>query len=308
MKKVFRFIIRIIILVILLGAITAYLDYTRMSSGDLPIFNINDYNNTTKIQTFKGLFYTAKRKVRVNINESLIDSNSISFKIFSYKLAIPKQFKEETYDYQLEAQETDNCQEPAKVYYVSENIKIYTYCLDYIKVKDNKTTDLDISLTNNEKLLDDILSKLNYLGLNPNSNVSLFQSDDNFSSNLKVYQCHNEEINDIYIGSSNMEYQLDYCTLKDDDFNYLAKVEEELPTDFVETKDEYDLLYEDDNNKYEIEKGKIDYIYLVSKEHRGIPEKKISLREIIDNEIMTIEELQKKGLNIKITKKEETIE
>ena len=65
LKKIRNF----LIIFTLFGVLTAGLDYLRMNSGLAPIFNISKFNEKTRIQSYRGLFYQASRKVKVSTNE-----------------------------------------------------------------------------------------------------------------------------------------------------------------------------------------------------------------------------------------------
>ena len=136
MKTVFKVIRNIIIIVFLIGIVTALIDYARMYGGDMPIFCTKSYNQKTKIQKFRGLFYESQRKIRANINESLVDSTKIKYKIFMFKLDIPRQFREETFEFNLDVSPSEECSESSKLYYADLDVKVYTYCLDDIGVKE----------------------------------------------------------------------------------------------------------------------------------------------------------------------------
>ena len=58
----------LLVIVIVLGFLTAGVDYARMNAGDAPIFNIKSYDQTTNIQTYRGLFYVAERKVKASVD------------------------------------------------------------------------------------------------------------------------------------------------------------------------------------------------------------------------------------------------
>lgn len=89
LKKIRNF----LIIFTLFGVLTAGLDYLRMNSGLAPIFNISKFDEKTRIQSYRGLFYQASRKVKVSTNESLVDSSNIEYTVLNQKINVPKQFK-----------------------------------------------------------------------------------------------------------------------------------------------------------------------------------------------------------------------
>ena len=95
LKKIRNF----LILFTLFGVLTAGLDYLRMHSGLAPIFNISKFDEKTRIQSYRGLFYQASRKVKVSTNESLVDSSNIEYTVLNQKINVPKQFKKQERDF-----------------------------------------------------------------------------------------------------------------------------------------------------------------------------------------------------------------
>ena len=76
----------VLVIIIMLGFLSAGIDYVRMNSGDVPIFNISSYDQTSNIETFRGLFYIAQRKVKASVNEPLVDSSDMQYKILIFDL------------------------------------------------------------------------------------------------------------------------------------------------------------------------------------------------------------------------------
>ena len=286
MKKLIKSIRNSILIIILVCFAMAGIDYLRMNNNELPVFNISFYNTKNRTQGFKGIFYTASRKVRANPNESLYESSKVKFKLLWFDLKITNKFPKykEKYTYSLTKSET--C-EKSSLYYADLDIKVYTYCLDEVKVNNKE---LNSSLSKNNRLIDDILNFLSYTGLYSDNSTMMFENDD-----IKIYQCNKENINDIYIGSKDMTFNNDFCTRKDDDLKYIFEIEEN--TEGVELKDEKEVFYEDEEYKYTFDKVKSDYIYITTPEVRGFEAKKIKLKDVLNNKLLTIDELQKKGLS-----------
>jgi hypothetical protein len=301
MKKILSYIKKIILIIIIIGLATLGIDYLRMTSGEVPIFNISSYNSKTKIQTFTGLFYKAQRKVAVSTSESLVDSSKIKFSVFTINLNVPKQYKEETFNYTIVTKETKNCTSPVTLYYADKDIKVYTYCLDSIKIKsDNKSKDLITYLEKDNTILDDIDSKLSYNGLNPDDTVLYFtSSNDSFTNyGLTMYRCSKENINDVYIGPKDMTFQSDFCTYKDDDFKFMYEIEED-EREVIDSSIDYnqkEVFYEDETYRYEFDTIKSDLIFITTPEVRGKAATKTPLKTILASNILTIDELEKKGL------------
>lgn len=307
MRVIVRFLRNIIILVIVVGLATAGIDYLRMTSGNVPIFNISQFNSTTRVQSYRGIFYLAERKVRVSESESLVESSHIKFQLFTFVLDVPKQFKDVAIDFAVDVKESAVCDGTTKLYYADMNIKVYTYCLDDITVKENnKSKTLIQYLEKDKSILDDIDSKLGYGGFLADGTTLGFQSmDDGFANpSLKMYRCNKPNIDDVYIGTEKMAFQNDYCTYKDDDFSFLYRIEDEsvAPSpqkdgNGEDIKPPVEIFYEDNEFFYEFEYPKSDFVFLVRPAVRGREELKIPVKVALINRIVTIEDLEKKGLS-----------
>ena len=174
LKKIRNF----LILFTLFGVLTAGLDYLRMNSGLAPIFNISKFDEKTRIQSYRGLFYQASRKVKVSTNESLVDSSNIEYTVLNQKINVPKQFKKQERDFLIKTDVIKDCTEQSKLYYADLNVKVYTYCLNDIKVEENNKT----------KELKDLLTKEIR-----RKKLSLDIIDNNIDSIIKELKLSNEE-------------------------------------------------------------------------------------------------------------------
>jgi len=307
----------IFLIVVLAGGITTGIDYLRMTSGEVPIFNIQKYDEKSRVQTFRGIFYKATRKVTVSTTESLRDSSEIEFSFLIFQLNVPRQFKELKQEFQIETKEINSCTEGAKLYFANKDIKVYTYCLEDINISMNsKKKSLLNYLEKDISILDDIDAKLVYLGLYQDQSTLMFRSDDDLANyGLSMYRCHKTNMNDVYIGPKDMKFQNDFCTVKDDDFKWMAELVEEdapegqvLPTNPDGTPIK-EVIYEDDTYRYELDEVKSNRIFLVTPAVRGFTERKYPLKTVISSGMLTIDELADKGLKFnKIDKKQEAEE
>lgn len=314
MKTVFKVIRNIIIIVFLIGIVTALIDYARMYGGDMPIFCTKSYNQKTKIQKFRGLFYESQRKIRANINESLVDSTKIKYKIFMFKLDIPRQFREETFEFNLDVSPSEECSESSKLYYADLDVKVYTYCLDDIGVKEateSKSKSLDVYLKKDTSILEEIASKIAFTGKYIDNSSLMFTSvDHQFANNgIQMVMCNNTNVNDVYLFKEGVDIQKDFCTYKDDDFKFIFKIFEEEKEETSEEIDEDkkaepETFYEDEEYLYQFDEPKLDRIYITTPNVRGKDETKTPLREILNTNKLTIEELSEKGLKFNKVKKE----
>ena len=313
MRAVLNAIKNVLIIIILIGFVTAGLDYTRMTSGELPIFNINSYDETTNIQTYRGMFYVAERKVKASINEPLVDSSHMKFKILTFDLDVPRKFASEE-KFTIETVSISNCQEPSKLYYADLNVKVYLYCLESIDIKDGgKTKSFETYLKKNTSIIDDIDTKLDYMGLyRDNTTLMIKEKNDDFTNEgLTMYRCNKENINDVYFAPKDTPFISDFCTYKDDDLKFLFNIEDESEKPQPELDENgqpkeipKEVFYSDDKYNYVFEYNKSDKVFITVPEVRGQTEKRYTLKEVLNNNLLTIDELEAKGLKFKKENKE----
>ena len=293
MKKIIRVIFRSILIVLLLGLLSSFIDYLRMNDSKLPIFNVSSYNSSKKLQVWKGMFYTASRKVRGGVEEDLSDSTDLKFNLlYKFDLAVEtKEIENNDEEYNFVLKKSDNCSS-SSLYYADLNIKVYTYCLSNILVNNKE---LSSYFESNNNIIDDIDATLDYRGLLGNGTM-IFNG-----SNIRMYRCKNK---DVYIGESGLEYQNDFCINKDDDYKFIFEIKEE--TEGVTLEEKPEIFYEDENYQYQFDKVKSNYIFITTPEVRGKAETKRSLKEVLNSKLLTIDDLEKKGLSFtKIDKNKE---
>ena len=296
MKDLIRKLVGLIIGLFLLGLGASYLDYLRISNNKLPIFNVSSYNSKTRKQVFTGVFYTASRTVRANPNEEIKESSRLSFKLFSvYDMKIKDDFSFDGDKYKVEIVKSENCTKSV-LYYADLDKKVYTYCLDSIKVN---SKDLESLLRKDKDLISDIEDNISYMGLYNDRSTMLFKNND-----IRMYQCNKDDNNDVYISSIDSSFQDDFCTAKMDDFKYIFEIEEDI--EGKDLKNEKEVFYEDDEYKYQFDKVKSDYVYIKNPSVRGWKEDKKKLKDVLNSKLLTISDLEKKGLVFeKISKNKE---
>lgn len=302
---------RLLIAILLLGTITCLIDYLRINSNQMPIFSIVNYNEKTKKQTFRGLFYIIERKVTISNQESIKDSKNISFKVLTFDLKIKEGLLEKRDIFQLDVKESANCNAPSSLLYSSANIKVYTYCLDSVDVSINEKKESLLSYFEKKDSAEEFLSKLLYNGL-ASDHRSYIYSDYNkliTQNGLKVYECNTINGNkDIYIGPDTLEKQPDFCINKDDDFKFLYQIVDESPIKEESSPEEVpETFYEDNDYFYQFPYKKSAYVFLETPALRGFPSKKIPLIQALQENRVTIDSLEKKGLKFeKLSKQPET--
>ena len=88
MKKIFKLLFRLILVIIFISIVTMGIDLVRVNNNKLPIFNTSIYNSKNSVQSFKGIIYTFQRKIKASINESLNDSSNLEFKVLGMNIKI----------------------------------------------------------------------------------------------------------------------------------------------------------------------------------------------------------------------------
>ncbi len=302
----------VLVIIIMLGFLSAGVDYVRMNSGDVPIFNISSYDQTSNIETFRGLFYIAQRKVKASVNEPLVDSSDMQYKILIFDLKVPRKFNSAD-TFTLETKVIDNCHDRSVLYFANTKIKVYTYCLESINITDGgKTKDLLSYLEKDHKIIDDIDNKLDFTGIYKDKTTLMFQAkNDEFTNNgLTMYRCNKEYINDVYLAPNDTPFMSEFCTLKDDDFKFVFEIEDksekpepELDEEGKEKEIPKETFYSDEEYDYVFDYSKSDQIYIINPAIRGRAERRYKLKEILDKKMLTIEELEKKGLKFEKVKK-----
>ena len=126
----------------------------------------------------------------------------------SKNIVLPVSEEKEEYAYTIKTEEVKNCQEEASVYYEAEGYKIYTYCLNSIKiVTEDKETELKDYLKDNPNTISEIIKELTTKSnLNDGGTVIYNSEDDSdyINNGLAIIKCHkvnseSKENNDIYI-------------------------------------------------------------------------------------------------------------
>ena len=301
MKSIFSLLFRLAFLIVLVGGVTAYVDYNRLVNGDAPIFCKTIYYPTREVQTYNGLFYTASRKYRGSVYEGIYESDNIRFGILNfYFIDIPRNYRKENLKYKLNIKKSDSCS-ASKLIYANLDFKVYTYCLDEFNIlEDNKNTSFE-SVKDSTYTLEYIKDRLSYKGKYRNDSVLLYINyyHDLTDFGIKLYQCSND---DYYFLPEEEDFQGDFCTFKDDDFKFIYSIVEDPHDEVKETE----VFYEDETYRYEFDSVRKNYIYIYAPAVRGKGEVRIPLMDVINQGILTIDELANKGLKFnKINKAEE---
>ena len=202
----------------LFSCITAGIDYYRLTIGKIPIFCIKEYNERTKIESYRGFFYIAERTVKWDRREALNLSSNIKYQVLTKELTITLERPKQIYHYVLYVTPDLENQE-STLYYETKNQKLYFNGIKEIEIKkekDKKKISLKEAFQKDPKLLEDIMSELSLTGQIENNKMEKYiaKKDTFVLGDLFAYRCHNE-LGDIYF-TNKEEIQEDYCVVKDD--------------------------------------------------------------------------------------------
>ena len=314
MKKLLKSIIKLILLAIFLICVMTGIDYYRMMHGEVPVFNQSFYNSKTRTQTYKGIIYVATREYFSSTREPLNESDNLRFYIFSFPLPLPKLEKKVESSFKIETEEKKNCSDGAVLYYADLDKKVYLYCISDIQVmEEGKKDTLFNYLSKDNSIIDKTLNHMDLLGIYNDQTTLMFQaSNDSFTNlGLTIYQCNSFNVNDVYIGPLTMGFHDDFCVYKDDDFKFIYTISDETPDGITEVVDENgnvipEVFYEDEVYRYEFKVPKSSYVFIKTPAVRGKAETKTPLLTALSSGLVTIEEVEKKGLQFdKIDKAKE---
>lgn len=190
----------IIFLVLLIGLATAGLDYYLLINNQKPVFNIREYNELKHIEVFKGLFYQVRRKIHISDKEEINDSKNVTYMFILYKINIPTKKKKIKDDNNIHIVKSKDCTDNQSIYVEKEDYKVYTNCIEKIRIKNNK--DLN-EIENNQSLVNSIINKSLYLKTENDIEFYSIKTDNN--ETYKLSKCTNKNVYLI----SNSDQELD---------------------------------------------------------------------------------------------------
>ncbi len=120
--------------------------------------------------------------------------------------------------YQIETIIDNTCSGIAKKYYTDNNVTVYSYCLDSIKIEvDNEQYELKDYLSNHRDGISYLINKLDHIETYKDGGTKLYRGNKKMANNgLAVIVCNSmidvDKINnDIYIGPIDMNYEDNFC-------------------------------------------------------------------------------------------------
>ena len=94
--------------------------------------------------------------------------------------------------------------------------------------------------------------------------------------------------------------QPDFCAYKEDEYKLSFKIVEENTDNTINT---LETFYEDESYYYEFDEVKSDRIYIVIPSLDGSSEVRYTLKEVLNNKMLSIDDLESKGLKFNKRKK-----
>ncbi len=300
-KKRLGFFAKLLILVVVLGILTCLIDYTRVLDNEEPMFAIKSYDRKTKIQKYRGFFYIVERKITISEKESMKDSKDITFKVLLFELNLEARKTSDKKVVKLSYTKEDDCT-ASKLIYATEDIKVYTYCINDLKItENNKETKYNTFFKDQN-----ITNIIPYSGLGEDKSTEIYIDENNeyAKDGIKLYRCNNKnDKKSLYFTSKDTEIQSDFCTFKDDDFAFTFKIEDTSPEDICKSEDKNnplppEIFYEDETNQYTFDCKKQQYIKLSNYY------KELTLYDALSTNQVTINDLKNKGLVFNTVSKE----
>ena len=300
--KLLKKIIILVILFILIGSITTFIDFKRINNNQKPVYTLDNYNSTSNREVFTGLIYRIERICSKSNYEQISDSKSIKFKLLGQELKLKDVLKPKE-NLKIKTDEKIKCTN-SELIYADKDIKVYKYCLDDITINAyGKDYKIDKYLKNNN--YKQILKNLRFDAISNDKSSLEYIDANNISNNgIKAIECRINNVTDIYFGPKSMLYQEDFCTNKDDDFNFMWTVVDKHEKDFVcPEKYEKEVLYEDETNTYSFDCPMSDNIFVNTPAVRGKIETNTPIKQALDTHLVTIKDAIDRGLKVKTEKK-----
>lgn len=186
------------------GAATAYLDYDRLMNGEIPVFCKKEYNQTEKVETFRGLFYIANRTIKHDTREQLYMSSNVQYRYLNKTINIDNHIPYKQNDFVLYITPSLYCPS-VRLYQELEGKRIMIDCIASIKIKkanESVSKDLNEVIAEDPSIIDEITKKMAFTGIEDDKTTERYKTISNGFSNIPfyIYKCHRgESYRDVYI-------------------------------------------------------------------------------------------------------------
>ncbi len=301
MKRRFGFFFKLLFLIVIVGAATCFIDYTRVLNNEEPLFALKSYDSKSKVSTYRGLFYKIERKITISPDESMKDSKNITFKVLIYELSLKTRVVNTAPKLSINYTRQETCTNPVLIH-ATQEFKVYSYCLENIEFKENNKVVDYANFFKTKKFVE----LLPYYGLDNDKTTEVYLDNEKYvkeNQGIKVFKCNNDQDRkSIYITPSDITNQPFFCIYKDDDFIFTYKIENNNPADACKVEEgaeplQPEVFFEDDVNQYTFDCYMSGNIKLVNYQ------KELMLVDALNSNQVTIDSLKNKGLKFNTVKK-----
>lgn len=190
----------IILLALLIGLTTAGIDYYLLINNHKPVFNIREYNEIKHIESFRGLFYQARRETHISDKEQINDSKNVRFIFILYKINIPINKIKSNKKSNINILKSNDCIENQSIYIDTDDYIIKLNCIDSIKVNNNQELN---EIKNSKTVINSIINKSLYLG--SDETIEKYQIKTDKNEIYKLLKCKNKNIYLITENEQNLD-------------------------------------------------------------------------------------------------------
>lgn len=148
-------------------------------------------------------------------------------------------------NYNLEVERTYNCNNEPVEYLKINDYTVYTYCLDNIMVKNGKNKEeLRGYYLNNPNIIENMINNFEVHDKYRDGGSIMYDSPEKLvNQKIKILKCNTIDGNhDVYIGSSTMEYEDNFC----------KKVNADAGKSYIATYQIYNILDSNDGEYFYI--------------------------------------------------------
>ena len=208
----------IVIIVILFGVISAAIDYYLLKNYKKPIFCIVTYNEAKHTESYRGMFYQAKRITSNSNKEQIKESKFITYYLFLYPINIKINQDRSNKELSIIYKQAEECKNEPILYYKDKNNYIYTQCINEINIKQGSKEQVLKDYLKKESI-DSIYNQLFFTGYKT-TNYEIYTTDYSKKDlNLKIIKCTNTKENILYIVQNKFIELFEYCNINTHEVN-----------------------------------------------------------------------------------------